>query len=53
MALWLAAAAASAAAATNLVANGGFETAAPADPRRPAGWALPDGLGVRWEPDGA
>ncbi len=34
--------------ATNLVANGDFETVDPADPRRPAGWALPDGLGVRW-----
>jgi hypothetical protein len=37
-------------AATNLVANGDFERADPADARRPAGWELPDGLGVRWEP---
>ncbi len=37
------------AAATNLVFNGGFELPDPGDPRRPAGWALPDGLGVRWE----
>jgi hypothetical protein len=36
-------------AATNLVVNGGFESADPADPRRPVGWALPDGLGARWE----
>ena len=52
LALWLTGAVA-AGAATNLVANGGFEAADPSDPRRPAGWALPDGLGVRWEPGGA
>jgi hypothetical protein len=38
--------------ATNLVANGEFETVDPVDSRRPAGWALPDGLGVRWEDGG-
>ncbi|MDD5706599.1 MAG: hypothetical protein PHR35_11785 [Kiritimatiellae bacterium] len=36
-------------AATNLVVNGDFELASPDDVRRPLGWALPDGLGVRWE----
>ena len=33
---------------TNLVANGGFEVADSADPRRPTAWDLPDGLGVQW-----
>jgi hypothetical protein len=43
---WVACLLATAAAAgTNLVANGGFELRA-AD--RPAGWDLPDGLGVQW-----
>ena len=45
----LAAQGATAAALTNLVANGAFEDPAAGDPRRPAGWALPDGVGVRWE----
>ena len=40
-------------ASTNLVVNGSFEAADPADPRRPLGGALPDGRGVRWEPGGA
>ncbi len=40
--------------ATNLVANGSFETADPANGSKPLAWELPDGLGVRWEtaPDG-
>lgn len=36
-------------AATNLVANGTFEAADPANPAKPLAWELPDGLGVRWE----
>lgn len=35
-------------AATNLVANGGFELADPARAGAPLGWDLPDGLGVQW-----
>lgn len=50
--LGLLAALAGARGATNLVANGDFEAVDPVDARRPVGWALPDGLGVRWE-DGA
>ena len=34
--------------ATNLVVNGGFETADPARPGVPLGWERPDGLGVQW-----
>ena len=39
---------------TNLVANGTFEAADPANAAKPLAWELPDGLGVRWEeaPDG-
>lgn len=40
-------------AATNLVVNGDFEAVDPADARRPAAWALPDGLGVHWKEDPA
>ncbi len=29
--------------------NGDFETPDPTDARRPLGWDLPDGLGVRWD----
>ncbi len=34
--------------APSLVENGDFETADANDPGRPAGWAMPDGLGVQW-----
>lgn len=34
--------------ATNLVANGSFETADPGKPGKPLGWDLPDGLGIQW-----
>ncbi len=33
----------------NLVLNGDFEQADPADPARPLGWDRPDGLGVGWK----
>ena len=41
-------------AATNLVANGGFEQPDPARPGTPLGWERLDGLGVQWTnaPDG-
>jgi hypothetical protein len=34
--------------APSLVENGDFETADADEPGRPAGWAVPDGLGVQW-----
>ena len=34
--------------AQDLLANGNFEQADPADPARPAGWDRVDGLGVQW-----
>lgn len=40
--------AAIAAGAETFPLNGGFEQADPADPRKPLGWDLPDGLGVQW-----
>lgn len=47
--LMLAACAASPAAdAPNLVPNPTFDQPDPADPARPAGWELPDGLGIQW-----
>lgn len=45
--LWLGSVA-GAAGADSLLPNGGFQTAAAADPAKPAAWAKPDGLGVQW-----
>lgn len=36
-------------AATNLVANGGFEAPDPERDGKPLAWETPDGLGVRWD----